>query len=414
MAKNESGRRGRRPLTPLESARGAAARAKKKHEEVRKEYDLRLGVGEAIPESEQKAKRQVAQQRYVKFVELERINDDVLAAQRGEKDLPDEELSALKEARSALFKEIGEMPELGLTWEEWDELPSSMKARRLGKPKLSLDQRLIRAEKADQEAEASLRKEEERSGVKPASVEDLKERYVSKSGKGPGRRGYTRLDKIDADIRRVSRKLADVEAEQKAPSSVEGEPQPQGRRRRTPEEKRADYKQQIDALMDKAEAIEASLERDAMMRRNLKKLGEEVKLLKVSASASPNPEKFATRITGLTELRDELKEVIQEVDRIEKRLKRLSKLKPNPSRKKEAKALEAEKTILQEQYSRSQAEVTEALLQRLEEQREEKNRRDESVYDRLRAAAEAARQPDPGVDPGLAASWRRDLDGQRG
>ena len=152
MAKKESGRRGRRPLTPLESARGAAARAKKKHEEVRKEYDLRLGAGEAIPESEQKAKRQVAQQRYVKFVELERINDDVLAAQRGEKDLPDEELSALKEARSALFKEIGEMPELGLTWEEWDELPSSMKARRLGKPKLSLDQRLIRAEIADQEA----------------------------------------------------------------------------------------------------------------------------------------------------------------------------------------------------------------------------------------------------------------------
>jgi hypothetical protein len=88
----------------------------------------------------------VADSRLLLTGKIEKANASISAAEN------EAEAASLREIRSILISHLNEIPDLGATYAEWDQLSDEDKARNLGRPKLSIEARLLRAREAEAEA----------------------------------------------------------------------------------------------------------------------------------------------------------------------------------------------------------------------------------------------------------------------
>jgi hypothetical protein len=86
-----------------------------------------------------KALREKAYQR------LEHVLNKINAAKRGDEAAAEYNMADLQEKKAAIFEEINKLPDLGYTYAEWNDASDDVKKKRVGRPVVSLEQKIIRA-----------------------------------------------------------------------------------------------------------------------------------------------------------------------------------------------------------------------------------------------------------------------------
>lgn len=137
--------KGRPALSPVVKAKRRAITAIKAHNEISSEFDIMLGV---TPDNENtthaKSVRKVAESRINVSREIEKINKKISSFDNSKEKKPMVKL--LKAQRKVMYDQYNALPDIGFTFGEWKEIPESEKKKNLGRPKLSIELRLIRAE----------------------------------------------------------------------------------------------------------------------------------------------------------------------------------------------------------------------------------------------------------------------------
>lgn len=268
-ATTERKRRGPAPLPPLEKARYRAARRRVELREIEHEFEASLGLHPGDEKTAHGAAvLAIAGTRLKLSAELDVAAEKVNGVLRRGQKLSAKEYEAARNTRDALFYELAyEVPMLGLTPDMWEALTADDKKHRLGRPKLSLERRLLRARKNFQSALDELRAQEKISKVKPTDLNDVVE--ISKIRK-LGRPGMNGLDAVDKQIRRKKRQLeyaTSPEAEENYEAAIAAGI---GRKPRTPRQVASDLRREIRTLQAEIKARESKLEPVPAVERQLK------------------------------------------------------------------------------------------------------------------------------------------------
>lgn len=137
--------RGRPALPMITKAKRWAILSIKNYNEIKSEYDLMLNIS---PRDKATGRAndvmQAAESRMVVSHEIESLNTLISGMSKSDGSL--QELNSLKRKRSAKYNEYNSLPEVGYTFSEWLNAPSSQLKKELGRPKLSIETKLIRAE----------------------------------------------------------------------------------------------------------------------------------------------------------------------------------------------------------------------------------------------------------------------------
>ncbi len=246
QANKESPGRGRKPLSEFEKAKRRAVKCYSDLVQTEAEFDLMLSV--------EKPANQSARDKEVLSIARKRIklSEELNVLLAGlYHDLRDKTLSKAARAdlevrkarRDELFAALKEMPEIGMTQHEWDSLPAQMRSKDIGRPKVSMELRLIRARVALAEAEAELRAIEKAEGLEPVVLKKFIKEAKTMGGDA-GRPNGGVITELERKIRLLDDKIRTIETGEAARVAKEGTKRQmvtaRGKRRGRPFESPAD------------------------------------------------------------------------------------------------------------------------------------------------------------------------------
>lgn len=320
MAKNATvkSKQGRKQLSPLVKAQRQAVRKKNDLKDLEEKFDLALGLSESDWASDHgKRVRKAAAARMSAYEDLEEVQQTILEYGRNEISLSAARVTELKNQRTDFFAKLNDMPELGSTQEEWDAIPEEMKLKRVGRPKLSLEQRLIRARKDFQESIEALRAEEAKSGAKRTKLDEVDDPTLNKEFGRPKR---SRIDQLEAEKRRFQRMVDAIdngkaEEEEKAKFD-QRETENKGRPRMSLAEKRARYMDRIADFEAQIAHLESGLTPLDKAKREVQKVRYSINSIR-AAMRKGELEPSSAEVRSLTSLNEKLSGLEQERDRLE-------------------------------------------------------------------------------------------------
>lgn len=279
---------GRKALSELEKARRNWVRAHKNLVESEEKIQALTG----IPENQMHLKfnKDVIEVRDER-IEINEVLNDVsssLYRLQYKKDLTSSEEAMklrLGKERKDLYKKLREMPEIGMTWDEYYEEiehnPSFAQEGNIGRPAVSAELVYVRSRKALLEAEKEVRHLEVQQGEKRSSLKKLIGEFDQKN-KDYGRPEDHEIFKMDAEVRRLKTLRAAAESE------IDGyvhEVDTGTRERIHPEIKVKELTKRIDKILAEISKEESKLsDRDYMIRviklnkRNLREMNKEIKV----------------------------------------------------------------------------------------------------------------------------------------
>lgn len=99
---------------------------------------------------------------FAKRMELTQVLENVLnrlhAANRGDLTLSESEKKNLTEQKKSLFDKLNELPPIGATQSEWDGINTEFKKKNVGRPSVSLEQKIIRVAKEFEDTISEIKK----------------------------------------------------------------------------------------------------------------------------------------------------------------------------------------------------------------------------------------------------------------
>lgn len=299
MPKKSSLSQGRPKSTPLEAATRKAVAAKKELMDTEASFEESLSLSKLDAKSARgKEIRRLANKRLKVAKELTEVLDAKKPVRKALKDAKkgaattrlENKYEALKDKESELYRELALLPELGVTQHEWDnDYSEEEKKRQLGRPTLTIEIELIRARKNQKETQEKLRALETKNKVdKPVNLRTaaLKLSETVAKGRLPGKPRLDELGLLDQQLRNVTRKISMVKNKEdiKGVTVLSHYGKEMGRKRKPISAK-------LKPLMTEKVAIEAaikkkegSLSASGKLRRQVKKLRDEARQLKLKAN----------------------------------------------------------------------------------------------------------------------------------
>lgn len=289
-------RRGPAPLPEVEKTRQAVLRKRLALIGIEDLFESAIAVLPVDQETERaKEVLKIAEKRLKLSAKLDVVADVVNAVQRrGEKVAKAVYEQAMAE-RDRLYAVLSyEVPQLGLTEAEWAEMKEEDRKKHIGRPKLSLERRLLRARREYDEAYRAMRAAEDAAGEKHIKVENIVEiKHYSQLGR-PKMDGLDALDKM---IRRKERLLEQALSEEAEQAYQDSLANPMGRKPIPPTDKakklRAEIRQHHRELKTMERALgdvdkvdrHLKLARHAayLLRREIREQGETAERLKLIA-----------------------------------------------------------------------------------------------------------------------------------
>lgn len=130
---------------PLVAAKEQAARFSFEQERLDAEVKKILGFEGAPSTEREKEVLDLKAKRMGLTTRLEYCLNQINSSRRGVISLTKEELKDLDQRKKDLLAQLNELPDLGVTTAEWANLDPDFKAKGVGRPAVSLEQRIIRA-----------------------------------------------------------------------------------------------------------------------------------------------------------------------------------------------------------------------------------------------------------------------------
>ena len=262
-------------IPAIKSKTREAARAIIKYDDLMTEYSALLN----LPEDEASWGEQEQNVALVRDMRLDaaqrifQVEQKIAETPKSDK----EELKTLKKQKKEIGQEILEMPELGSTYEEWEELSQLEKSTGVGRPPLPIEVAILRAESELEEKMAELRQIEDEEGLKHQTKEEIIQEY-EKATKNTGRAKIDPLGVLDRDIRNINQEIDYIESGEAEKERMEKEKAAKAkgglRQGRPPiplEDKLVSLKAKRDRLITKRNRMEENL-------GPIKKLERQVKL----------------------------------------------------------------------------------------------------------------------------------------
>lgn len=261
-------------IPALKAKTREAARAIIKHDDLLTEYQALLG----LPEDEgqwTEYHQNVALVRDMRLDAGQRVfNLEQKIAQTPKEDKA--ELKSLKAQKKEVAQEILEMPELGSTYEEWEELSSFEKSTGVGRPPLAIEVAILRAEDELNASLAELRDVEAEEGVQPQTKEEIVQKY-EEATKNTGRARIDPLGVLDRDIRNINQEIEYIESGEAEQDRIQKEKESMskaGKRQGRPpiplEQKLNDLKGKRETLLRKRNKMESNLGPIQAIERQIK------------------------------------------------------------------------------------------------------------------------------------------------
>lgn len=267
--------KGRAKLSELEKAYRAWYRAYVKLNEVQEEFDATLGLDADEKKTPNgKAILAVAKKRIAVNERLNPVNDEIyqLVYKKDKTAAEEQHLAKLKMSRSKMFAELADLPDLGMTQEEWDGLDDEFKSKRLGRPRISVELQLVRAKDAVSEMKSKIEALEDLEGIEHKTDKQIIKAFEDKANKASGRPSRSNLEKLEAEIRRLQTLIAGFQEEAKTYV-----PRASGRGRRSlhPLERAERHQEKVDVLKEQVRVLESKMTNMERMDRALKAMRKE-------------------------------------------------------------------------------------------------------------------------------------------
>jgi hypothetical protein len=144
-------------------------------------------------------------QRMTLTEKLENVLGQINAHERNDIQLSKAELNSLKEKKKGLFEQLNALPPTGATQAEWDAMPDNFKKKSVGRPTVSLEQKIIRTRN---DFEATMAKIAELAGsVDYDEIMSMSndENVIEKRN---GRPKHDALGNLDTQLKNVRSKIA--------------------------------------------------------------------------------------------------------------------------------------------------------------------------------------------------------------
>lgn len=291
-------KRGRKKMHPLDKAYRAWVKADEDLASIRDEMDKMMGLTDEDRKTPKgKEILDVVKRRIDINRKIDGLINEIMGTIYHGKKTPEVEalLEKKKEQRSALYDQLNNMPEIGMTQKEWDETPDDFKVKRLGRPRVSIEMRYVRAEDALKKAKADVAKEEKAANAPHKTLADLKKKIDPTDA---GRPPMLEIDKLEKEVRRLTALMNACLEEAKTYSPPVSN---RGRPAMHPKEKAKAYQDRIDKLNLDIEQFEANLSGIERMDQSLKRLRREVRGLKQKDASEGLSTKEAKTLGGLKE-----------------------------------------------------------------------------------------------------------------
>lgn len=298
----------------LESLRREMLKANTLSNELKDEYNMSLGL-DFVSESEAKPLVEVAQVRqkvatpYLEAYNLEVVSNRILRAVRDS--LADPAVAAaesihaeVSECRRSLHVMFYSLPDLGMTFHEWNSLEESVRKemRPAGRPGMPVE---CRIEKNQKEMDALMARIKTESGGQLETVEQAIE------GVALSNRGRPSISPLAALDRKLINLRKDLESVKNAPEeAIDPTPKP-GRQKATKQQK-------IAKILNSIEAIEASIANAESELRGVEVLRRKLEKLRITHRDLAMMESSVTGREQVTLLMDILKNEDKQIDTINK------------------------------------------------------------------------------------------------
>lgn len=221
-----------------------------------------------------------------------------------------DEIKNKKNTRTELFALLNDLPELGATHQEWGDVADEFKQKAIGRPRVSVELRYVRAQKAYEHAEIHVRKEELSAGFAPLTLDQVKEKFGYAKEKA-GRPGMTDLDRLDVEVKRISLllKVAKEELEDIPHCTSLDKNIASGRPSISVQEKIENYQGRLSKLAAEIDEAESKLGNVGMIDRDLKSKRQQLKRLSKGKAPLDEVNILKSEIAEITKYREFVKKV---------------------------------------------------------------------------------------------------------
>jgi hypothetical protein len=321
LKKERAARPGRPALSPLEKARREALKALRKVELIDSEFHGYIDSNSNDPVWAEEI-RCLADDRMKAARALCDAQDQLSLARAAlRRDEPDARarLDLAKNAEKIARASFHALPELRVTREEWKE-PGVRSLSRVGRPKLDIEIRRVRAQDTLEAAIELVKKEEEAAGVEHAPISQLS-RLVVSNGAGLGRPNLDELGKLDLKLSKLLRKIEQLKNLRPPQKTKVPRPGPKPTPLST---KLAKTQMEADRVQRQIKDIEQKLDRKGQLKRRIKLKRDERRKMTLAIKAAPG--NSTTEQALYSKLSNEIDNYLNELAEIEAQ----EKASPNP------------------------------------------------------------------------------------
>lgn len=218
---------------------------------------------------------------FAKRMELTQVLENVLnslhADNRGELTLSQSEKKSLTEQKKSLFDQLNELPPIGATQAEWDSINAEFKKKNVGRPSVSLEQKIIRVTK---EFEDTINEIKKLSGT--VDIDEIMSLSSDSSiiERRNGRPKHDVLGNLDTKLKNIQGKIAYITSgehqrhvDMRLSESLYSEKGKRlGRSFEEPAIKLQRLRDEEATILNTISNLESKLQGDEIEMRNLKKL----------------------------------------------------------------------------------------------------------------------------------------------
>jgi hypothetical protein len=297
--------RGRKPLSDLERATRRASAACAAFSEVDMEFKGYITPEDPKnPTDEESEILRIANRRLQLNVALNDVLKDTYSLLRKKRKTPEEKqvLENQVQKRDEIFEQLKLLPELGVSYAEWGGLSKAEKSKGLGRPKVSLELRYIRADIEYKESMAEYKEECARNNEPLKTIRQLIDyrNHIAASDGRPSGGVITELEKklklIYGKIEKIESGEADIEMVQKRASEiVTSNGKRMGRPFESSKDKMARHMQEAREIKAQIAEIESSMDpyelvqrKIVITRRNIKDQNETINHLNIDVESDKN------------------------------------------------------------------------------------------------------------------------------
>lgn len=156
------------------------------------------------PQNERQAEVfQIKVKRETAYMRLENVLNKINAFKRHSVESAGYDIEELKAKKLALFEEINQLPDLGYTYAEWEAAPESQKKKRVGRPIVSLEQKIIRARTGVEDLMNQIALLQGNANMDDVYAMANSESITKRTGRPP----FDALGKLDYDLKVIRSKI---------------------------------------------------------------------------------------------------------------------------------------------------------------------------------------------------------------